>query len=295
MAGLKMKALYNQYFCSPSARFYILAFFLAFVFLTGGSSRDDVQSLIILRPAAVIFAAYALTVADFSEWKGRLFPLYILLALAALMVIQLIPLPPSLWTQLPERELFKDIAVLAGIDQPWRPLSIAPSRTLNSLFSLSVPLAALFLYLNLPNEMRFRAIILIMIFILFSALLAIGQIAGPSKNALYLYRITNFNSPVGFFANRNHQASLLAALILLLGWYGGIINAQKLRGNVRAFGAILAIIVILPLIFITGSRAGLILSGAALPAAIWFFFKGLSTMRLMLERRLNRNSSKKDF
>jgi hypothetical protein len=38
-----------------SWQFWALTAFLFLTFLTGGGSRDDIQSLVILRPAAVIF------------------------------------------------------------------------------------------------------------------------------------------------------------------------------------------------------------------------------------------------
>jgi len=110
-----------------SACFYAFVAFMTLVFSMGGSSRDDVQSLVILRPLAVLFGAFALTCRTREHWKGRLFPLYIAIALLVLMILQSIPLPPSIWTELPGRKIFADIADLAGIEQPWRPLTLSPS------------------------------------------------------------------------------------------------------------------------------------------------------------------------
>ena len=46
-----------------------------------------------------------------------------LLAMAiALVGLQLVPLPPALWTALPGREGLATAAQLAGFPQPWRPL-----------------------------------------------------------------------------------------------------------------------------------------------------------------------------
>ncbi|MFC4292490.1 O-antigen ligase family protein [Sphingorhabdus arenilitoris] len=267
----KITAKLRQSLASPRARFYAFCSFVALVFLTGGSSRDDIQSLVILRPLSVLFAAYALSVADYSSWKGRLFPVYLILALVALMILQLVPLPPSVWAQFPGRKIFADIADLAGMAQPWRPLTLSPSRTVNSLMSLFVPLASVFLYLNLPTHMRKRAIIVIIIMISLSVLLAIAQITGPARSSLYLYRITNYGSAVGFFANRNHQAVLLAMLILLLGWYAGSTNKSKESASFKIFAAFGGVVAVIPLVLVTGSRAGLILSVAAIPIAFWLF------------------------
>lgn len=251
---------------SPSYQFYAFVAFLIIVFFTGGGARDDIQSLLLLRPVAIMFAAYAVTVKLPKEWRGRQFPLYIAAAFAVLMLAQLVPLPPSIWTALPQRQIFVDIANIAGIEQPCRALSLSPSKTLNSLFSLSVPIAAVMLYLNLNGEDRRKAIPVIMGLCAISALWGIFQIIGPSRGPLYLYRITNFSTGVGLFANRNHQAIMLASTIAMLGWYAAL--SQKRNGRLsgtKFYASIVTILVLIPLIFVVGSRAGLLLM---IPAAI---------------------------
>ncbi len=256
-----------------NARFYAFAAFLTLVFFMGGSSRDDVQSLVFLRPLAVLFGAYALTCMDRETWKGRTFPLYIALALAALMLLQLIPLSPNVWTALPGRQIFADIADLAGIEQPWRPLTLSPSRTLNSLFSLTIPISAMMLYLNLDERHRKQAVAVIIILAGISALWAAFQLTGSARGPLYLYNITNNGAAVGLFANRNHQAIFLAATIVMLGWYGASHPVAAKLSALKFYSSIAAIFVIVPLIFITGSRAGLILMAPALvTAAVLVYF-----------------------
>ena len=256
-----------------NARFYAFSAFLTLVFFMGGSSRDDVQSLVFLRPLAVLFGAYALTCMDREAWKGRTFPLYIALALAGLMVLQLIPLPPHIWTALSGRQIFADIADLAGIEQPWRPLTLSPSRTLNSLFSLAIPIAAMMLYLNLDERRRNQAIPVIITLAGISALWAAFQLTGSARGSFYLYNITNNGAAVGLFANRNHQAVLLAATIAMLGWYGASHPLKARLSALKFYSSIAAIFVMVPLIFITGSRAGLILMAPALvTAAILMYF-----------------------
>ncbi len=261
-----------------AARFYAFAAFLIIVFATGGASRDDVQSLVFLRPLAALFGAYALTCSTWECWKGRLFPVWIACALAGLMLLQLIPLPPQFWTTLPGRQIFADIADLAGIEQPWRPLSLSPSRTLNSFFSLMIPISAMMLYLNLDKGNRKKAVAVLIVLAGISALWAIFQITGSSRGPLYLYRITNIDAAVGLFANRNHQAVLLAATIVMLGWYGASHAIAEKLAALKLYGSIAAIFVLVPLIFITGSRAGLILMVPALLAAMSFIYFGRYTV-----------------
>lgn len=258
----------------PEARFYAFAAFFVIVFFTGGGSRDDIQSLLLLRPLAVLFCAYALIVKVPGQWSGRQFPLYIIGALLALMILQLIPLPPAIWTELPERRIFADIANIAGIEQPWRPLSLSPSKTMNSLFSLAVPIAAMMLYLNLDREHRKQAIPVIIVLCAVSALWAIFQMVGPSRGPLYLYRITNSGFGVGLFANRNHQAVILASAIIMLGWYAASQKPAAKLSLLKFYMSIATIFVLVPLIFVTGSRAGLLLMIPALILSLFFVYFG---------------------
>ena len=274
-------------------RFYAFSAFMIIVFFTGGSSRDDVQSLVLLRPVAALFAGYALTCVARDQLKGRLFPIYIALTLVGLMVLQLIPLSPAVWPSLPGREIFGDIADLAGIEQPWRPLSLSPSRTLNSLFSLIIPISAMMLYLNLEDSRRDQAVAVIMFLALVSALWATFQLAGPSRGSLYLYRITNNGDAVGLFANRNHQAALLAATIVILGWYAAS-QAPAIRlAALRFYGSIAAIFVLVPLIFITGSRAGLLLMAPALVVAMFLIYSGRFTNERVPSAKNSRRKKQK--
>ena len=263
---------------SSHAQFLALVGFLTIVFFTGGSSRDDVQSLIFLRPLSFIFGAYALTCMTCEEWRGRLFPLYIAIAFAGLMLLQLIPLPPEIWVTLPGREIFADIASMAGLEQPWRPLTLSPSRTLNSLFSIAVPMSAMMLYLNIEERHRKQMIVILILFAGISALWAMLQLAGSARGPLYLYRITNSGAAVGLFANRNHQAIFLATTIVMLGWYAGSLAATAKLGALKFYGSIAAIFIIVPLLFITGSRAGLVLMVPALAAAMAMIYFGRYAM-----------------
>ena len=262
----------SQKLSSPDMRFYAFVTFLVIVFLTGGGARDDIQSLVILRPMAALFCAYAITVKEVDQWKGRMFPLYVAWSLLALMAIQLIPLPPSMWTTMPGREIFFEIANIAQIEQPWRPTTLSPSKTLNSLFSLSVPIAAMMLYLNLEQGRRKQVIAIFILLALVSLVWAAFQLSGSLQSPLYLYDITNNGSPVGLFANRNHQAVVLAVAIVMLGWYAASDMSTAKFAKTKLYGSIAMIFVILPLIFVTGSRAGLLLMTPALVAAVMLIY-----------------------
>jgi len=254
-------------------RLYFFLFFLGCVFLMGGGSRGDIQSLVLLRPISIVAVAYALIVGRPENFRSIGLPFFLLLALAVVMLVQLLPLPPSVWTLLPGRSDYADLAPLIGIEQPWRAISLSPARTINSLFSLSIPIAAMMLYAVQADAFRVKIIPAMMLFCFASALIAIVQISLPGSGLLYSYRITNEGLPVGLFANRNHQAVTMAALIVMGSWYFSSLKPSMPQVGVKTVVALGQIAIVIPLIFVAGSRAGLLLGALALVVSIYFMLR----------------------
>lgn len=255
-------------------RFWVFIAFFASVFLMGGGSRDDVASLAILRPACAFFAAYALSIAAPGEIARVRAPLLLLLALGIWMVIQLIPLPPAFWSTLPHRDAVVQIDKLVGLEGLWRPISLSPSKTMNSLGSLIVPLSALLLYAVQRDADRRAMLGLLLGAAVLSALLGIGQLASGGTGPLYLYSVTNEGDAVGLFANRNHNAVFLATIFVL----AGHMVAEHQRLSARGAGALVSVflggtcLLMMVTLLVNGSRAGLLIGVLAcgLGAALYF-------------------------
>lgn len=248
------------------ARFAIFLIFVGCCFLGGGGARDDVMSLLYLRPIAALSLVAIVAISDRIDLRPIAVPLILLAAAAVLMVCQLIPLPPQVWTALPGRQPFAEGAAVLQIGQPWRPLSLAPDLTLNALTSLIVPLATLVGVSALSTGQRRRLVSVLLIGIAASVMLAVAQLSGGPDSPFYLYKITNAGAAVGLFANRNHQAMLLALSLPLLAVaaasVGGDLRArQSKRLSLAALGAIIFV-----MILVTGSRAGLALG---IVTALW--------------------------
>lgn len=270
----KRRTQLMTWIASPNARLIVFVLFMICVFLMGGGSRGDIQSLIILRPLSVLFAAFALFQLSGDRWSKRLFPIWFILALMLLAIVQLVPLPPTIWTNIPGREAYAEILQIGEIQAPWRPISVSPSGTINTFFSLFCPLAAMLLYLNVDRRDQSRAIALIIVLMLVSAMFALFQIVGGLGNNLYLYRVTNDGASVGLFANRNHQAVMLASTILILGWYGGSRVSSARFSSLIFYVSFALILIFVPLVLVTGSRAGFLLMVPATLLAILFLFDG---------------------
>lgn len=245
---------------------WVTVFFLAAVFLMGGGARDDIQSLVILRPLAVVILGMAIWRMSYEQIAPIRVPLLLAATVPLLMILQLIPLPPAIWANLAGRDFYAQGALIAGIEQPWRPVSLVPYRTWNSLFACLVPLAAILLVGRLSREHRFILLPILIGFGLLSGIVGLVQISGPKNGLFYLYEITNNGSAVGLFANRNHQAALLACMFPMLSVYASS-DRKSSEKIIRPAMCGAAALFILPLILVTGSRAGLVLGLVGLLAA----------------------------
>ena len=243
---------------------------MAACFLFGGASRNDVASLIVLQPLAVICAAIFLLTPGEIKWASVKVPLLLLGSLSAVIAVQLVPLPPSIWTSLPGHAPFAESATVAGIEQPWRGISLTPDLTLASLVGLVTPFAVLVGLASVPPERAHMLLPLVIAGIAVSALVGLAQVAGGPSSPFYFYEITNTDSPVGLFSNRNHQALLLALGWPMIAVWAALPAEPRFQATKRWIGLSLAIF-LLPMIMVTGSRAGLVLGAIGLAATLLFW------------------------
>ena len=229
------------------------------VFLTGGGSRADIQSLVVLRPAAVLACGFGLWTLSRGHLRQYRFLFAFAGAIFFVVILHLVPLPPSVWGSLPGRELIVEIDRVAGLDKVWRPISMVPSATWNALYSLFVPLAVLLLGVQLSREERFQLLPVFIALGLLSGFIGLLQVVGDPDGPLYFYNITNNGSAVGLFSNRNHQAIFLACLFPMLSVFAfaGLKTVEQWR--FRLWASIAAGAVLVPLLLVAGSRAGLLI------------------------------------
>jgi O-antigen ligase len=182
-------------------------------------------------------------------------------ALVLLPLVQLIDLPPSIWSALPGRGSISATYQEAGIALPWLPISLDSGATSRAWLSL-LPAVAVFLATMHQGELTRRIVSLVIIGLgLVSVLLGLAQLMQGPESPLRLYPITNIEDSVGFFANRNHYAALLTALIPLAAVW--LISSFDHRRSVRALMIAASLILYAALILGLGmarSRAGIILA-----------------------------------
>lgn len=251
-----------------SSRGWIFLTLLALVAaFFGGASRYDAIQIVPLRALSALFlipAIYYLTREDLKREAVlvSLFGLFVIL-----VGLQLVPLPPEIWHDLPGRKAIEQLDGASGNAELWRPLSMSPLRTWNAFGSLVLPAAGLLLAIALRASTRILLQIIAGLGVLNAALGLLQVISGRSS-PLYFYDLTNWGSAVGIFANENHSAVFAACTLLIVARLG--LDAR--RKHIAHWLSILypaAFFFILLIALINGSRAGFVAClGAGLISAL---------------------------
>lgn len=209
----------------------------------------------ILRPAAILLLCYGLTHLDRPLLKQYSSVFVLFGAVTALVVLHLVPLPPSMWQPLPTRDLLKQIDMAAGLGHIHRPLSVAPDATWNALYSLAVPAAVLVTAAQLKLADQMRLMIGLLVFILASSVVTVAQATGSD---VAFYGVTS--TTPGIFANRNHQSALIAiAFPVLASARYFATRVGMMNGRLANILSIALGLSLVPLVIIIGSRTGLVL------------------------------------
>ena len=136
-------------------------------------------------------------------------------AAIALILMQLIPLPPVIWSHLPGRAFVIDGYRLLGQPLPWLPPSLSAADTIATAMALLPPLAMLALILRLGAYRDDWLVVAVLLAACISVALGIRQIRGDG-NEHYFYAYNSWGTASGLFANANHMATLLLVSIPFL-------------------------------------------------------------------------------
>ena len=256
-------------------RHWVVPVYLLACLLLGGASAAGYVANLLLQLAALPIIGWSLWQGTqpgpaFSRSVRAALALLALLILVAL--IQLVPLPPGLWTLLPGRASVVAGYQLLGVPLPWLPLTLSPAGAVASLLWL-LPAFAVLLATVMAGAFRGRGIAAAILAVTLAAV-AIGALQVIGGGGAYLYKITNYGVAVGFFANANHNATLLLVCVPFL----AALQATYLRrsSSPRSASAIRLLVaagyaVIAVGLLINGSLAGV---GLGLPVAMstWLAF-----------------------
>lgn len=249
--------------------------YLVLCLILGGASAAGAVANAILQIGAVIVILLLMWTRRTSI-PAEARPLAWIVALfIGWALITLVPLPSSIWQSLPYRGEIAEGMRLLGLDQVSLPVSLAPTSTLASLLWLLPPAAIFLLALTLPPEQRRKLYGAVIILAALSMVLGIFQLIGGPDSRLRFYDITNEGSPVGLFANINHQATLILSAIPCTALLAARFATRRDRSK-RSGGMIIATALAL---FLT---AGIALAGSVAGYAL---FLPVALASLLIYRR----------
>ena len=248
-------------------RSFVAPAYLFACLILGGSAQGIWQNMILQLAGVGIIAWAAL---DPGEGMARPAKQLLIITVATIAVIgvQLIPLPASLWAHLGPREQVADGFRALGMPVPSEPLSLTPAVGLSSLLAIIPSLAIICAMVRLR---AYRPLWL-------AVALVAGTLAGIGLGALqvassnvelshwYLYPETSAGKAVGFFANADHMATLL---VITFPFVAATVAAGR-TSSMQRYSALIAIaaglwMVLVVGVALNGSLAGY---GLALPVIV---------------------------
>ena len=251
---------------------------ILFASILGGGTHSgfygDVVAQLVAIPLLLASLGPVFSVSHPRRREAR-YALAICIVCAAIVVVQIVPLPFDIWSS--GKPLFSgnDINTFALPKSSWSTLSITPQATWAAAASLIVPLSVFASVLQLGPRQRMALCWMILGLGGVSLLLGFLQMTqGPSSD-LRFYEYTNPTEAVGFFANRNHFAAFLnVTLILSALWFYPTIEASlddralRTRSILWFCAAATFLVAIVAGLVMARSRAGVTLAMVALAGIV---------------------------
>jgi O-antigen ligase len=261
-------------------RIAIVPLYLTLCLFMGGASAAGYWANLFLQLTGLALIFWSLIVVRRTPMGTPARQLVAIVVLMLLVpVVQLIPLPPPIWTSLGGREMVVAGYKMLGQDLPWLPISLAPHKTLSSLLWLIPAVAVLLGTVKLGGFKASWIAWALAVVTILSVAVGAMQLAGGAQSPWYFYDITNHGVGVGFFSNANHEATLLVATVpFLAALY--LSGTGKGRSTQHASGMLVILLgtlmVLVVGVAINGSLAGV---GLAVPVV------GASILMLLSRRR----------
>jgi len=261
-----------------SVLFWLASCVLIASLVLGGGTRGGFLSDTVLQLIAIPLLLVVLWRApELLSAKQTRAPFLFALALAAIPLLQLVPLPPEVWTALPNREFTVESNALIGREHAWMPISMSPNATWVSALSLMPPISLFLAMLLLSYGERRHLSLLLLVVGVPAVFIGLTQVAQGPASALRFFAVTHPHDATGFFASRNHFAAFLYSLTLFAAAWtvdvsfaaGGRPAFKKYTAPSSALiiAAFAGLVVLVAAQAMARSRAGLALTIAALVGA----------------------------
>ncbi len=237
-----------------------------FVCLLSGGSAQGILSTFTIQLTGLALVGWM--VAGRSPADGPIagrFPLLCLLLAAVWAGIQLVPLPPAIWTGLAGRGIIERGFADLHLSPPWMSISLQPDAAVAALLA-TIPGLATYL-LTIRGGQASARLGAIAVLLAAAAGIVLGLIQIAFGDEFYIYPVSNVGTASGFFANSNHMA---AFLLVTIPFYAALLGQ---KGDRRAWRRLLA-----------GSGSAILVLGIILngSAAILFLLLPVLVLSAML-------------
>jgi len=230
----------------------------------GGGVAYGLANLVVQCAALLVLAVNYAAVRQFFASAPRLL-IALVLATLALPLLQLIPLPPSIWMTLPGREFVSDaFATIGANDARWFPTTVSFNRTLVAFIGLIAPFAVITTGWRLEDGSLFKAMPILIGLGLLSVVLGVVQVLGTDGAGVLYVENKMPGVLFGFFANRNSTGLFLVCCLLLL----AALSSERSRSLGTLTRSLAAVLLTLGVV-LTQSRTSIVL--LTLPAALAAF------------------------
>ena len=181
--------------------------------LGGGGVRYGLANLVVQLAALALLAFHRAEFASF--WAKSPLALRLLVGLTLLVpILFLIPLPESVWSAMPGRDLVAQSLAATGASG-WRAASVDPARTLVALSGLIVPLVILSVGWSIPRRHLMTVGWVVVTLGLLTALIGVPQVLSGGDIAVFYSERGPTGLLYGTFANRNSTGLFLVAALTL--------------------------------------------------------------------------------
>ena len=233
----------------------------------GGGIGAPRGNLLVQLAALLLLSARMDNVAQF--WReSPLMLRALVIASVALPLLQIIPLPPTVWGNLPSATLVTDSLTAAGATNRWMPASVDPVRTSLALSALITPAAVLWVGWSLPRERLIDCGWGVVALGLLTVVIGLLQVTSSSEALTPHGARVPGDLLLGLFANRNSTALFLVFALGLAALLPSPVR-HPAAGLVRA--AVCALLMIA--VVLTQSRTGQVL---ALPCVVLGVIRGMA-------------------
>lgn len=189
--------------------------YLVFCITLGGSAQGKFQNLVLqLMAIGLLLWAFLRSHAPALEHRANWLA-WLIAMIGVLILVQLIPLPPTLWTELPGRSLVAEGYRLLGMELPWLPISLGSYHTATTALAFLPALAVLVASDNDQEQSALWWTVAVLAAAGVSIALSIQQVISGGHD-WHLYKFSVPGAATGFFANSNHLGAFLLVSVPFL-------------------------------------------------------------------------------